>query len=201
MEGKIFSSGKKKAIGLIHKVYVTNLKNIKKYTASTQTRAEVRGGGRKPWKQKGTGNARAGSNRSPLWVGGGVIFGPKPRFITKKINKKENKLALFSAFLLKQKQFIFVAEGTFEQLEIKKTKEIYSLLQTLNAFSTENKTKQEKVLIVLKKTNPLLWIASRNLKNISLSTISCLSLTQLLRADKIILSFSCLDLINNFYGK
>lgn len=81
---------KKKAIGLIHKVYLAQLKTSRKYTASTKTKSEVRGGGRKPWRQKGTGQARAGSTRSPLWVGGGVIFGPKPRKVTKKLIKKKN---------------------------------------------------------------------------------------------------------------
>ena len=85
METKIFlenSERKKKAIGLIHRVYLTQIKNARKYTASTKTKSEVRGGGRKPWKQKGTGRARAGSSRSPLWVGGGVSFGPRPRVVS-----------------------------------------------------------------------------------------------------------------------
>jgi large subunit ribosomal protein L4 len=84
---KIFSENtdkKKKAIGLIHRVYLTQLKNSRQYLASTKTKSEVRGGGRKPWKQKGTGRARAGSSRSPLWRGGGVSFGPKPRLVSKK---------------------------------------------------------------------------------------------------------------------
>ena len=98
---------KKKAIGLIHRVYLTQLKNSRKYTASTKTKSEVRGGGRKPWKQKGTGNARAGSTRSPLFVGGGVIFGPKPRIVNKKVNKKEKRLAITSALYLKKQNFVF----------------------------------------------------------------------------------------------
>jgi len=92
METKIFLENlerKKKAIGLIHRVYLTQLKNARKYTASTKTKSEVRGGGKKPWKQKGTGRARAGSSRSPLWVGGGVTFGPKPRVVSKKLIKKK----------------------------------------------------------------------------------------------------------------
>ena len=77
---------KKKAIGLIHRAYLTQIKNARVFTASTKTKSEVRGGGRKPFKQKGTGNARAGSKRSPLWRGGGITFGPKPRIVIKKIN-------------------------------------------------------------------------------------------------------------------
>jgi len=105
METKIFLENferKKKAIGLIHKVYLAQLKNSRKYTASTKTKSEVRGGGRKPWRQKGTGNARAGSSRSPLWVGGGVTFGPKPRVVNKKINKKRTSISYFICFILKE---------------------------------------------------------------------------------------------------
>ena len=106
---KIFSENtdkKKKAIGLIHRVYLTQLKNSRQYLASTKTKSEVRGGGRKPWKQKGTGRARAGSSRSPLWRGGGVSFGPKPRLVSKKVNKKERRLAILSALYLKKQQFL-----------------------------------------------------------------------------------------------
>ena len=86
MEETIFLEklNKKKAIGLIHRLYVTQLKNSQKHTASTKTKSEVRGGGRKPRPQKGQGYARSGSIRSPLWVGGGVIFGPKPHLVKKK---------------------------------------------------------------------------------------------------------------------
>ena len=86
---------KKHAIGLIHRVYLSQLKNSRKYLASTKTKSEIRGGGRKPWRQKGTGRARAGSTRSPLFVGGGVIFGPKPRTVFKKIKPERGKAILF----------------------------------------------------------------------------------------------------------
>ena len=92
-----FEQGKKKAIGLIHRVYLTQIKNARQHTASTKTKSEVRGGGRKPWRQKGTGNARAGSIRSPLFVGGGITFGPKPHLVSKKINRKEKRLAILCA--------------------------------------------------------------------------------------------------------
>ena len=139
METKIFlanSDRKKKAIGLIHRVYLTQIKNARKYTASTKTKSEVRGGGRKPWKQKGTGRARAGSSRSPLWVGGGVSFGPRPRVVSKKINKKERRLAILSAFYLKKKEFLFVEESLFNNAKLKKTNHIVlsnSSLELINS--------------------------------------------------------------------
>ena len=115
------SERKKKAIGLIHKVYLAQLKTARKYNAFTKTRSEVRGGGKKPWKQKGTGQARAGSTRSPLFVGGGVSFGPKPRKVNKKINKKERRLAILSALYLKKKEFKFLEETTYEKFDNVKT--------------------------------------------------------------------------------
>ncbi len=124
MEDEIFLKNfekRKETIGLIHRVYLSQLKNSRKYLASTKTKSEVRGGGKKPWRQKGTGNARAGSSRSPLWVGGGVIFGPKPRLVNKKINKKERRLAILSALYLKKQQLTFIEETNFEQFTTIKT--------------------------------------------------------------------------------
>lgn len=198
METKIFLENlerKKKAIGLIHRVYLTQLKNSRKYTASTKTKSEVRGGGRKPWKQKGTGNARAGSTRSPLWVGGGVIFGPKPRIVSKKINKKERRLAILSALYLKKKDFIFIKDEQLTNFNIIKTKEILNILKTLNVNATK------KILFVLNTSNKKLWLATRNLKNITITTAKCLNLKQLLNTNHIVLSESSLDLINSTYGK
>ena len=86
------------AAHIVHRALVRQINNGRQGTASSKTRAEVRGGGRKPWRQKGTGRARAGSIRSPLWRGGGVIFGPKPRDYTTKMNRKERRLALRTAF-------------------------------------------------------------------------------------------------------
>lgn len=198
MENKIFLENlerKKKAIGLIHRVYLTQLKNARKHTASTKTKSEVRGGGRKPWKQKGTGNARAGSRRSPLWVGGGVTFGPKPRIVSKKVNKKERRLAILSALYLKKKEFVFVDENALSNFSVIKTKETLKLLQTLNVSTTK------KILFVLSTPNKNLWLATRNLKNVVITTAKCLNLKQLLHTHHIILSQSSLDLINSTYGK
>ena len=198
METKIFLENferKKKAIGLIHRVYLTQLKNARKYTASTKTRSEVRGGGRKPWKQKGTGRARAGSTRSPLFVGGGVIFGPRPRIVSKKVNKKERRLAILSALYLKKQQFVFTNESKFLEFADIKTKQVCSFLTELGLKN------DAKILIVLSTPNKAFWLATRNLKNITLTTAKCLNIEQLLNANHIILSNTGLELINSTYGK
>jgi large subunit ribosomal protein L4 len=198
METKIFlenSDRKKKAIGLIHRVYLTQIKNARKYTASTKTKSEVRGGGRKPWKQKGTGRARAGSSRSPLWVGGGVSFGPRPRIVSKKINKKERRLATLSAFYLKKREFLFVEDTLFSNATITKTNQILKIFKELNLKA------DSKILIVLTAPNKQLWLATRNLKNIDLTVATCLNIKQLLKTNHIVLSTSSLELINSTYGK
>lgn len=198
MESKIFLENdqrKKKAIGLIHRVYLTQLINARKYTASTKTKSEVRGGGRKPWRQKGTGQARAGSIRSPLFVGGGVIFGPKPRLVSKKINKKERRLAILSALYLKKNQWKFIEENQLNSFNVVKTKQICNFLTSLNINSTS------KVLFILPKPNKIFWLSSRNLKNIEISTASCINLKQLLKASHIILTKMSLEIINSTFGK
>jgi large subunit ribosomal protein L4 len=197
METKIFLENlerKKKAIGLIHRVYLTQLKNSRKYTASTKTRSEVRGGGRKPWRQKGTGRARAGSSRSPLWVGGGVSFGPKPRFVFKKVNKKERRLAILAALYLKKAEIIFVPQENFDKFEGPKTKNIVSFLKELNL------KEDEKILFILPKGNETIWLASRNLKNIEITTATCLNIEQILKTKYVLLSDLSLNLINETYA-
>jgi len=201
MEEKIFLENferKKKAIGLIHKLYIAQLKNSRKYTASTKTKSEVRGGGRKPWRQKGTGNARAGSTRSPLWVGGGVIFGPKPRIVSKKINKKEKKLAILSAFYLKKNQFKFITNEflkDLEQGEKKKTKKFLTMLSKISASETE------KTLLILPEKSVSIEIMTKNLQNIELTLANSLNINQLLLSKSIILSTESFDIINATYGK
>lgn len=198
METKIFLENlerKKKSIGLIHRAYLTQIKNSRKYLASTKTKSEVRGGGRKPWKQKGTGRARAGSSRSPLWVGGGVSFGPKFRIVSKKINKKENRLAILSALYLKKNKCIFIEENIFTNFETIKTKTIRTLISSFNL--EEN----VKILFVLNKPNRKFWLASRNFKNIEITTFNCLNIKQLLQNNYIVLSKLSFEQINAFYGQ
>ena len=189
------SEDKKKAIGLIHRVYVTQLKNSRSYNAFTKTKSEVRGGGRKPWKQKGTGRARAGSLRSPLFVGGGVSFGPKPRTVIKKVNKKEKKLAIMSALYLKKKNFVYINENDFSQkIKTIKTKNVLEIFNQLGIQSSK------KILFIVTKPNLTwyknLWLSTRNLKNIELTTSLSLNLKQLLNTNQIILSEEALTLIN-----
>jgi large subunit ribosomal protein L4 len=198
MEEEIFLKNfekRKETIGLIHRVYLSQLKNSRKYLASTKTKSEVRGGGKKPWRQKGTGNARAGSSRSPLWVGGGVIFGPKPRLVNKKINKKERRLAILSALYLKKQQLTFIEETNFEQFTTIKTKMVLDLITKLGL------NLQTKILFVLTKPNRSFWLASRNLKNVEVTSADCLNLKQLLQTSSIIISNNSLKLINTKYGK
>lgn len=186
---------KKHAIGLIHRVYLSQLKNSRKYLASTKTKSEIRGGGRKPWRQKGTGRARAGSTRSPLFVGGGVIFGPKPRTVFKKINKQEKRLAILLAFFLKIKQFKLLDENEIETFSEIKTKKVCKILSNLGIIP------EKKILFILTKPNKNFWLSARNLKNIEITTASCMNIEQILKANFILLSKECFDLINLSYKK
>jgi large subunit ribosomal protein L4 len=184
----------KNAIGLIHRAYLTYLKNKRKYTASTKTRAEVRGGGRKPWRQKGTGRARAGSIRSPLWVGGGVSFGPRPRIVNKKINKKERQLAILSALYLKKKELKLIDQIKIDEFNNIKTKNVVQFIETLGLKETD------KLLFVLPTSNRKFWLATRNLKNVIVTTANSLNIEEILKTKYIILSKSSLEIINIKYG-
>ena len=197
MESILFSDNtkKKKAIGLIHRLYITQLKNAYKHTASTKTKSEVRGGGRKPRPQKGQGYARSGSIRSPLWVGGGVIFGPKPHLVSKKINKKEKRLAILSALYLKKNQWSFINENLFQEFKSYKTKQVIQLFSDLKINS------DEKILVILSQPNALFWESTSNLKNVIVTTANCLNIKELLHAKHILLSQNSLDIINANYKK
>lgn len=124
-----------KAINLIHKAYNILSKTSSIKLATTKNKGNVRGGGRKPWKQKGTGNARAGSIRSPLWRGGGIVFGPHTRLVTLKLNKKERKITLFLSFIQKCKHFSYFNQLDFNQTNLIKTENIYiSYFLIINFF-------------------------------------------------------------------
>ena len=118
------------AAHIVHRALVRQMNNGRQGTVSTKTRTEVRGGGRKPWRQKGTGRARAGTSRSPLWRGGGVIFGPKPRDYSTKMNRKERRLALRTALQSRTDQMV-VVEDFESQLSRPKTKELMACDRSL----------------------------------------------------------------------
>jgi len=166
---------------LLHKDILRHQTSKKQLTSSTKTRSEVRGGGRKPWKQKGTGQARAGSNRSPLWKGGGVIFGPKPRIKILKLNKKERKLAL-QTLLYNKRNNILILNGLEEAVETPRTKTIETIFKNCSVS-----LKEKVLLIVSKKTVPI-KLSTRNMKNIELVLASNLNTFSLLKAKQVLLT-------------
>jgi len=177
---------------LVHKDLLRHFSSQKQGTVSTKTRSEVRGGGRKPWRQKGTGRARAGSIRSPLWKGGGVIFGPKPKKIILKLNKKERKLAL-QTLLYNKKNNILIIENLENEITEPKTKTFLKVCQNCTIHLD-----QKVLVIVSKKTTPL-KLATQNLKNVELISASNLNTLSLLRAKQIILTPLAINYIKEIY--
>jgi large subunit ribosomal protein L4 len=177
---------------LLHKDLLRHLNTQRQGTVSTKTRSEVRGGGRKPWRQKGTGRARAGSNRSPLWKGGGVIFGPKPKKTPLKLNKKERRLAL-QTLLYNKKNNILIIENLESELNEARTKTFLKICKDC-AINTDQKV----LVIVSKKTTPL-KLATKNLKNVELIAASNLNTFSLLKAKQIILTPLAINEIKEIY--
>jgi large subunit ribosomal protein L4 len=181
------------AAHIVHRALVRQQTNARQGTASTKTRAEVRGGGRKPWRQKGTGRARAGSIRSPLWRGGGVIFGPKPREFNLKLNRKERRLALRTALVSRIDDLIVVEEFSNE-LTRPKTKELIAALARWGA-EPEN-----KILLILSEIAENIHLSARNVENLKLIAADQLNVYDLLHADKIIVTASALEKIQEVYS-
>ncbi len=157
--------------------------NARQGTADTKTRAEVSGGGRKPWRQKGTGRARHGSNRSPIWRGGGVTFGPTPRSYSIKMNKKERRLALKSALAYKAIESKLVVIEKFA-VETNKTKDMIKTLETLKL--------EGKVLIVVNELTDNVILATRNLKNILLLSVGEVNTYDVVLADTLVIEQAAL---------
>ena len=177
----------------IHRVFTSQLKNKRHRKANTKTRSEIRGGGKKPWKQKGSGKARAGSSRSPLWKGGGVIFGPKTRKLKIKINKKEKQLAL-RHLLYNKFQNTFIIQNFAEQFHEPKTKKILSIIKKLNIETNR------KILIIIMNKNRNLYLSTRNLPNIKLIYANQLNIIALLQADTLLMTIDALEKINEVYN-
>jgi len=177
---------------LVHKDFLRHSSSQRQGTSSTKTRSEVRGGGAKPWQQKGTGRARAGSNRSPLWKGGGVIFGPKPKTVSLKLNKKERRLAL-QTLLYNKKNNILIIENLENEINEVKTKNFLKICENCNI-----NLDQKILVIVSKKTIPL-KLTTQNLKNVELILASNLNTFSLLKAKQIILTPLAINDIKEIY--
>ncbi|MGI6225163.1 MAG: 50S ribosomal protein L4 [Peptococcales bacterium] len=163
---------------VVHEAVVMQQASLRRGTSSTKSRGEVRGGGRKPWRQKGTGRARVGTIRSPLWRGGAIIFGPKPRDYNYSIPKKKRRLALKSVLSAKvlDGELIVVDEINLEQ---PKTKEMVKILNALNA---------EKALVVTAELDETVSKSARNIPGVMPLFVSALNVYDLLTHDKLILT-------------
>merc|ERR1711934_920911 len=178
---------------LIHRAVLRQLANKRQGTASTLTRSEVRGGGRKPYKQKGTGRARQGSVRTPLRPGGGVIFGPKPRSYNLAMNRKERRSALRTALMARVDDIIVVKDfGT--SLEAPKTREITEALTRLGIAA------DTKVLIVLTNPSEMVRRSVRNLDKVKLISANHLNVFDLLHANSLVVGEDALTTIQEVYG-
>ncbi|MEQ8464636.1 50S ribosomal protein L4 [Coleofasciculus sp. E2-BRE-01] len=178
---------------IVHRALVRQMTNARQGTASTKTRAEVRGGGRKPWRQKGTGRARAGSNRSPLWRGGGIIFGPKPRDYNLKMNRKERRLALRTALQGRAEDMIVVEEFA-DQLPRPKTKDL------MDAIARWGIDPNQKVLLILPQPAQQVYLSARNVPSIKLIYADSLNVYDVLNADKIVTTNTALAKIQEVYS-
>ncbi|MCR4609744.1 MAG: 50S ribosomal protein L4 [Eubacterium sp.] len=175
---------------LVHKAVVTTLANRRQGTQSAKTRSEVSGGGRKPWRQKGTGHARQGSTRSPQWTGGGVVFAPKPRDYSVKMNKREKQIALFSALSSKvqDSKLILVDELALEEA---KTAKFAEILKNLKA---------DKALVVTKDKNDNVILSSRNIPGVETIMSSTINVYDILKHDSLVMTKDAALAIEEVYA-
>ncbi len=171
---------------LFNRVVRTILMNKRQGTVSAKSRGEVSGGGKKPWKQKGTGRARAGSIRSPLFVGGGVIFGPKPKKYELKLNKKEKKLAFSEAIAQKAKENAIIVLENLDFDEVK-TKEAYGILKKLDV---------DKALVILENSMENTYLSFRNIKGVEVRNVDTINTYDILKSRRIIAPKSVIEKIN-----
>ena len=181
------------AADLLHRAVLRQQAHSRQGTASTLTRSEVRGGGRKPYKQKGTGRARQGSIRTPLRPGGGIIFGPKPRKYNLEMNRKERRLALRTA-LMSRISDAKIIKDFGSKLEVPKTSEIVALLKRVGVDS------DGKVLIILNHPSEVIKRSIRNLEKIKLISANQLNVFDLLNANSLVIGEDALSTIKEVYG-
>ena len=175
----------------MHLCVVAYLANQRQGTQSTLTRPEVRGGGKKPWRQKGSGRARQGSIRSPQWTHGGIALGPKPREYSKTVNKKVRRLAMKSALSSKVAAEELIVLDSLEMNEIK-TKEVVSVLKALETG--------KKVLIVLPEKNETVYRSARNIKGVKTTLVSTLNVYDILNCDSLVVLKDAVSKIEEVYA-
>ncbi len=175
---------------LVHKAVVTQLANSRQGTQSAKTRSEVSGGGRKPWRQKETGHARQGSTRAPQWTGGGVVFAPKPRDYSMKMNKREKQIAMKSALTAKVQEEKFVVLDALE-LEDVKTSKFVEILKNLEA---------PKALVITKDKDEKVYLSARNIPDVKTTVSNTISVYDLLKYDKVVIVKDAVKAIEEVYA-
>ena len=175
---------------LVHMAVVQQLANKRQGTQKAKTRSEVSGGGRKPWRQKGTGHARQGSTRAPQWTGGGVVFAPTPRDYSFKLNKKEKRAALKSALTsrVEEKKFIVVDEMKFDEI---KTKNFQNALNNLNV---------SKALVVLEEGNTNADLSARNIPDVKTARTNTINVYDILKYNTVVATKAAVEAIEEVYA-
>ena len=176
---------------LVHSVLVNYLANQRQGTQSTKTRAEVRGGGKKPWRQKGTGRARQGSIRAPQWIKGGIALGPKPRSYKYSVNKKERQLAIKSLLSSKVLENDLVVVDKFNFKEIR-TKQVVTAMKNLKV--------EDAAFIVLPESNEIVQKSARNIENVKTGSVNTINVYDLLRYKKLVLTVDTIKKLEEVYA-
>ena len=175
---------------LVHMAVVNQLANNRQGTQSAKTRSEVRGGGRKPWRQKGTGHARQGSTRAPQWTGGGVVFAPKPRDYSFRMNKKEKRAALKSALTSRVQENKFIVVDAITMDEIKTKKFADSL----------NKLKVAKALVILNEKNDNVILSARNIPTVKTALTNTINVYDIMKYDTVVIDKAAVATIEEVYA-
>ena len=175
---------------LVHMAVVNQLANNRQGTQSAKTRSEVSGGGRKPWRQKGTGHARQGSTRSPQWTGGGVVFAPKPRDYSFKMNKKEKRIALLSALSSKVADNKIVVLDAFNLDEVK-TKKFAEVMSNL---------KVDKALVVIEGENKNVVLSGRNIPTVKVSATNEINTYDVLKYETLVVTKAAVEKLEEMYA-
>ena len=175
---------------LVHLAVVSQLANKRQGTQKAKTRSEVSGGGRKPWRQKGTGHARQGSTRAPQWTGGGMVFGPVPRDYTIRLNKKEKRAALKSVLTSKvqENKFIVVDELKFDEI---KTKAMKNVLANLKA---------DKALVILNDNDQNVVLSARNIEGVETALTNTINVFDLLKHNTVVVTKAAVETIEEVYA-